>query len=224
MCDPLSIAGAALGFGGTLLNARNARRQQSDLNAATAAERARQTGFANRAGGSFDEALEGQGRDNQDEKIDDVKGTRTVNIQGNVTRANDFIPSSGSAPRVVTSEVARGISDALRAGQDRAKQFANVGAFGDVQVGNRADLNRTAQDISVQGSFARGSADILPIELQTIRNRKRSPIGDILSGVGQLAGFAGLAGIGPSFGDIGNLFRAAPRVGGGGGANIRLAV
>lgn len=121
----------------------------------------------------------------------------------------------------VKSVFAKAAADSLARGKEQAKRAARLQSWDDANFGNTLALGGSSQKIGTLNDFARGSAGVLPFEVnvdntriagsnqmagaaidgaqrQLSRQPEGSTFGDILSGVGQMGTFARFAGMGPN--------------------------
>jgi len=202
MCDPLTIAGAALTLGSTFLSSRAAKQQADARNKASQAELARQEGFKKQAADAFNASVGQFSRGAQDKQIQVIQDERNQGFQDVLDNA-DFgvsdLPLSESAPKIVGSSAATQLSDTLAKGRERARALANLGAFSESNFLNNIALGRTDQDLARFGSFSAGSQNLLPGELD-VANRQGSGLAagaDILGALGTVASTAGAFGYNP---------------------------
>lgn len=209
MCDPLTIAGAALTVGSTVANSAAASREAKARDQALAAERIRQGGFDREAAAlntksqdSF-ENFEGQ-RETKAENLGDYFAS-AVPSPANAVAAS-VMPTATND--IVTREMNKKSGEAKQFTDQQAGALAQMRSFGDLLGDNSRGMARSASEIGQIGGFKRGSSNIIPLELEAAQQKGRGlrTLGDLLGGVGGITMSAGLTGRG------GNLF------GGGGSA------
>ena len=197
MCDPISIAGAALTVGSTLLSQQAASKVQKARNSASSGEAARQEKFRRQQAAAFDATSEGFTRKRQDEGINTAAIAREESIGGNLKGFDPGdIPTTGSAPKIVQENLAKELNRSLGEGKDFAKRLARFGAVGENQFGNQVTLGRGAQDQARLGGFSAGSSRVLPLEFQ-VANQKGSGLrtaAGIAGGLGSVANLASATG------------------------------
>ena len=201
MCDPTIAAGMAMSGLGQAYNSRQMSKNQGRMvdarNAATAAEMARQEGYQEEGSGYFDESLANFDKSKQDIGLANQGRVRGDKIEQQLSATNEYAPTTGSAPSVVNTEIARKINDAMKSGKKTARSLGNMGAFGDQQFNNRMALNNTNQTLGNLSNNANRSMSLLPLEQQVAANNaSKSPnmIGDLLSMAGQGAAMYGMTG------------------------------
>lgn len=201
MCvDPVSLAllgaGLAATAGSTALQSSAAGDVASARNKALRQEMARQDAYRKQALQAFDQSLASQEKPAQETQKQQVEQQRQTQLADTVKAASEYAPTTGSAPTIVNTEIARKLHQALTAGKQTAAQLARLGAFNDQQFANRVALNDTANRIGMYGDFARGSANTLPYELNAAAQEGagKAGFGDILSAAGGVAAQAGMTG------------------------------
>lgn len=200
MCDPITIAGAALLAGSTVANQVAANRVQKARDNAMAAERTRQNAFDQQA-----EALNVRSQDRyqdfsgqQDDKASELGQYFTDQQieQGNANQsavAEQTIPQSGS--NVVVAEEAKQRGQARDYADQQGNALGELRSFGDLigQIGR--SQARDASEIGQIGVFKRGSSNVLPFELEAANSAGNGAklFGDILGLGGSLAVGKGLS-------------------------------
>lgn len=195
---PLLAAGAGLQLGGVLANMGAGDQVAAARAAASNAENARQTAWNNQI---FDLAGQSRGR------YADFSGqmaNKTADLSKFYNAQGTTLPPSGPTAGTIPAST----SALVRADGDR--QMAKVKAYTDQQHGALANLRsfgdvlgtaaRGVQDdegnINIVNSYKKGSAAVLPLELQqanTAGNGLKT-LGDVLGGVGKIGVAAGLGG------------------------------
>lgn len=204
MCDPVTIAGIALTAGSTVVNSMAAGKAQRARDDALAAERIRQTGLDREA-----QALNTQSQDRytdfsgqQDERSKELgdyfteqqieKGS--ANEQAAQDMADAALPTSTSNITMAEENNQRGKAREFSNAQGEA--LGNLRAFGDLlgEVGRYQA--RDASQIGQIGGFKRGSAGVLPYELDAASHTADDMklFGDILGLGGSVGTAAGLGG------------------------------
>jgi len=200
MCDPITIAGAALLAGSTVANQVAANRVQKARDNAMAAERTRQNAFDQQA-----QALNTRSQDRyqdfsgqQDDKASELGQYFTDQQieQGNANQqavAEQTIPQSGS--NVVVAEEAKQRGEARNYANQQGEALGELRSFGDLigQIGR--SQARDASEIGQIGGFKRGSSNVLPFELEAANSAGSGAqlFGDILGLGGSLAMGKGLS-------------------------------
>lgn len=194
MCDPMSIAGTVMSVASMAVNASNANSVQSARNSAMQAERDRQ-----RQLDAERNALVDGGR--QRYTGFEEQQTGAAKTLGDMFRSN-----SAGAP--AESMVGPGAGN-VAVIQERGKQAARVSAYGaqqDQALGQLRAFGDVLGDIGVKqardagtigqlNGFSRGSADVLPYELEAANAKRGSGLlGDVLNLGGRVGIAAGLGG------------------------------
>ena len=212
MCDPLTIAGAALSAGSVAANATAASREAKARDQALGAERIRQRGYdqetaaLNTKTQDGFENFEGQ-RAAKAESLGDYFATE-VPTPANAAAAS-VLPSATND--IVTREINKKSGQAKQFTDQQAGALSQLRSFGDLLGDNSRAMARSGSEIGQIGGFKRGSSNIVPLELEAASQKGRGlrTFGDILGGLGGISMNAGLTGSG------GSLF--------GGGASSGLA-
>lgn len=197
MCDPLTIAGAALTAGSTVANAVGARSAAKARDNALAAERIRQ--------GALDQEAQALNAKSQD-RFEDFEGQRETKTEALGDYFANAAPETGAANAaagtatptstnsVVTREMAKQSGKAKQFTDQQAGSLASLRAFGDV-LGDASRLQaRDAGLVGQIGGFKRGSSNIMPLELDAAAQKGAGArfLGDLLGGFGGIALNAGL--------------------------------
>jgi hypothetical protein len=200
MCDPMSIAAAALtvaGTGAQAIGSSKASRAQSNV---AAAETARQERFRREQAALFEQSQAGQTREAQDQKLNEATERRTNALQGAVTQGSAAdVPLAGNEASVVADTISRRLAGSAQTARDEGGRLGALGAFKDLNFGNAISLGRSGQQQGMLGGFSRGSADLVPMEMDIAGQRGQGwqSFGRLLSGVGSLTGMAGAYGLNP---------------------------
>lgn len=200
MCEPVSLAllgtGLAATVGSTAMQSSAANQAASARNKALRQEMARQDAYRKQAAQAFDRSLASQEKPVQETQQSQIQQDRQASLTNAVKAANEYAPTTGSAPTEVNTEIARKLHQALTAGRQTAAQLARLGSFDSNQFANRIALNEQANKIGLAADFARGSANVLPYELNAANQEGANlrGFGDILGAAGGLATSAGLSG------------------------------
>lgn len=210
MCfDPLSIAAMALTAGGTMMQRQAQSRAARGVARVSEAEYDRQRGFQQEARGERDRALADVTQSLQN--VQQTGAQRGDRIAAQVSDADTYTPLAGSTPEVVRSEIARALTDAVAAGRDAGRRLGQLGGFNDALFGGRLSLTNAGGRLTDLSSIAGGSASVLPIEQQAQQMKGFSPLGDVLSAAGSVAGLAGATGMGPSWNELGGWLGMTPK-------------
>lgn len=209
MCDPLSIAGAALTASSTIANTIGANKAAAARDDALAAERVRQGAFDREA-----QALNAQSQDRYADFGTDAETKAAILGDYFAPPAENSVANTSAAATmptatndVVVREMAKK-SDAARSFTD--KQGAALGqlrAFGDVLADTSRAQGRDAGLVGQLGNFKQGSSNVTPLELDAASQKGQGlrTFGDILGGLGGVALTAGLTG--GSLDKLGSLFK-----------------
>lgn len=176
------------------VNSMAARKQQRARDDVLEAERIRQRGYDKETG-----ELNTQSQD----RYQDYSGKQAVKAQdlgdyfsaqtqsGPNESAGAIMPSASSD--VVNNEIARQSGEAAAYTGQQAGALADLRSFGDL-LGDTSLLQaRDASKIGQIGGFKRGSADIVPYELEAAMQKGGGmrTFADILNGIGGIAGGMG---------------------------------
>lgn len=209
MCDPLTIAGAALTVGSTVANASAARKAEAARNDALAAERIRQ--------GALDQEAQALNTQSQDRFTDfetkredkatalgDYFAPPTENTEANNAAA--VLPAETNS--VITREMAKKSGEARAFTDQQGAALAELRSFGDLLGDTSRMQGRDASLVGQIGGFKRGSSNVLPLELEAAAKKGQGMrvLGDILGGIGGIAMNAGLTGGKLNTGGSGSLF------------------
>lgn len=192
----MTIAGAALSVGSTVANAAGARKAAKARDSALAAERIRQGGLDREAQAlnttSQDRYTDAEAKTDEKAKALGDFFTAEAPGQGANVGAASVMPTATND--IVTQEIAKKSGQAKQFTDQQGNALASMRAFGDV-LGDTGRLQaRDASEIGQIGGFKRGSADVLPLELEEASKKGAGLrlLGDILGGVGGIALNAGL--------------------------------
>ena len=197
MCSPMAATGAALALGSTGASMYGQKQVADARNDAQMAELARQNRFQEGASKAFDSSLAefedpaGATQAKRNEREQEISSAVTGGAQENY---NDGLP--GSTPDVVKTEIARRMTEALDAGKQEARGIARLGAFGDWQGDAGRVMGENANDLGKYVSFASGSSNVLPLELQAANQEGQGAMlaSDVLGVAGNAAGMYGATG------------------------------
>lgn len=197
MCDPMTIAGAALSVGSTVANSVAASREAKARDAALGAERVRQRGLDQEA-----QAINARSQDSF-ENFDTKQEAKAASL-GDYFASEVPSPANTAAASVmptatndiVTREMSKQSGEAKQFTDQQAGALAQLRAFGDLLGDNSRAMARDGSEIGQIGGFKRGSSNIVPLELEAASQKGRGArvLGDLLGGVGGIAVNAGLTG------------------------------
>lgn len=197
MCDPLTIAGAALSVGSTVANVAAANKAAKARNDALAAERIRQGTLDQEA-----QALNVQAQDRytgfeakREEKaaaLGDYFAPPAENSEANNAAA--ALPSGANS--IVTREMAKQSDEARAFTDQQGAALASLRSFGDMLGDTSRMQGRDASLVGQIGGFKRGSSNVVPLELEAAAQKGQGlrVLGDILGGIGGISLNAGLTG------------------------------
>jgi hypothetical protein len=195
MCTPLIAL--ALTAAGTAAGAAGARKAQKAQAGAREAERWRQKGFQSEADARAAENFEKTGKDATDAGMEKAEADRksasdaaVADVRAPIEVKGENLAGDSSAAKIINTEnasqAARGLGYALQQGAAKAK----LSSFNDVGFENALNNARTNQDIARIANFAKGSADVLPVELEAASRKGQGlrTLGSVLSTAGTIAG------------------------------------
>ena len=133
------------------------------------AEAARQRELQKRATAITDETLTKQSPASQAQQTAQIEQQRASAFAPAGT-ADTGLPSSGSAPIEVKSEIARQIGNAVRKGRAQLTARARLGAFDKSQHGNRLEIGRARTGVQQLQNFSLGSQNALQSEFGSATN------------------------------------------------------
>jgi hypothetical protein len=232
MCDPLTIAGAALSAGGIAANSIGQSQVAAASNRAAAAESARQAQLRQEA------ATVQQHSNSIYQGFADKQGERAADLT-TYLRANQ-LPAQGGASTVEAPATTSNITTQGEASQrahadDYASQqagaLADMRSFGDLLGSSALAQGRDASQIGQIGNFMRGSASVLPTELNAASHAGDTfkTLGGLGSGLGKVGIAAGINGntlssiFGGAAGTGGNVSTSLPTMAASGVGSIANA-
>lgn len=209
MCNPLAIGAVLATAVGTGLQVRAQRQREEDMNRAQRRETERQDSLYNESKTLLDQSREEYSR----ERVDADMATAAADRQSqyaaadrNAPRANEALPGSSPAGgNVVVLEAFRqAAADAAARAEQQGAARADLASFGDFMGDAAISTGRRSGDIGMLGSFSRGSANVLPLELNRIATRRRgaATAGNLLTsfGAAMMGGAGGGAAVGGASG------------------------
>lgn len=126
---------------------------------------------------------------------DEAATDRASPVQNAVMEFDDVdIPLSGSAPKIVQSQLANAMKDAWDKSTDHAQKMAKLGAYSDHWFNQGLATNEAARDIETRNRFARERTAMLPAMQDFAAydaQKPRSGLGELLSGIGRTVAGAG---------------------------------
>lgn len=212
MCDPATIAGLALSVGSTALGAIGASKAQKAHDQTMAAERERQ-GKLDREADAINATSQGRyenfdaQRDTKAQELGDYFADQKVAGQADAQATQALnVPQSGS--NVVTQEEAKQKGKAEAFTDAQGQRLGDLRSFGDLLGGISRDQARDAGYLGQIGGFKKGSAGVLPQELEVAAGAGNGykMFGDVVGAVGSGLTAYGLQG---SFAGAGKAAAAA---------------
>jgi hypothetical protein len=193
MCDPLTIGGLALSAGSMAANTMAQNKIAKARSGAMAAERMRQQQYEAEAQGLNDKSrksYDGFGG----QQADKASSLAGMFKQDAPVQTGETAPQSAS--NIVVREQAKQGEKAKAYGDQQATALGNLRSFGDVMGGLGRSQARDAMGVAQIGGFMRGSANVLPYELEAANSKGNGMkmFGDLLGAGGQIAMGMGLRG------------------------------
>ena len=202
MCNPVAIA-LSLTAAGSAAQAAGARRAAKAMEGARVAESIRQKGFQDEANKVVDESLGKSGKSSTDAGMKAAAEARaadaaaaTAEVRKPVEATGENLAGDTAGNKVMATEsdlqAARNLG---YAGQQGAAK-ANLLSFNDMTFQNAINNLRAGQQLNTTGNFMRGSAGVLPVELETASRKGDSlkTLGTVLSTAGSVVGMGAGAG------------------------------
>lgn len=202
MCDPIT-ASIALAAAGSVAQAAGVRKAQKAQAGAQEAERIRQKRYQSEADARASENLAATNKDATDKGMDKSKAEREAasakavsEVQAPLAPSGENLAGDQTANAVIDAETAKQASKGLGFALQQGSAKANLASLNDVMFQNAISNARANQDIGRIANFARGSADVLPIELEAAARRGQGlrTLGSLLSAGGQVVGMGAGAG------------------------------
>lgn len=202
MCDPVS-ASIALTAAGTAAQAAAANKSQKAMTGAREAERIRQKGYQEQADASLGKSVAGASRGEQDSAEANALAERLAASDAAVAGVREPVEATGknlagdqTANTIIDAEKAAQGQKALGyAGQQGAAK-AKLLSFNDLNFGNAINNARAAQEQARLANFAKGSSDVLGVELEAASKKGAGlkTLGSLLSTAGMVTGLGAGAG------------------------------
>lgn len=173
MCNPLAIG---LMVAGTALQVNAQRKRQANMEDAAedarALEASRQEKMREERESVLVDSQQGMGREAQDAALAEAQAKREAAYapeavpNSSASGSYSGVATDSGTPKIVMEDVekkrAQANTDVASVGDARAR----LGAYGDVTLGNRINNSNTGNTLGMLGGFARGSASLLPGEVQ----------------------------------------------------------
>lgn len=213
MCDPVTIGALALTAVGSVTQMSAANSAQNAAKDATNTEAQIQQQKEREANQLFAGNLHSY--DNQVGDVATAAAKRGTALNAAVMPSasptgGDYLPGAASAPSVITGDAESKLAGESSQAHDHADALANLGALSDVIMGDQFRNQDTNALLNENAMERRNELDILPTALEEAKLKARSPLGDILVGLGTVGttlGPAASAKLG-----LGSVFGASPSV------------
>lgn len=173
MCNPLAIG---LMVAGTAMQVHAQRKRQANMEDAAedarALEASRQDKMREERESVLVDSQQGMGREAQDTALAEAQAKRAAayepeNVPDSSTGGSYAGVSTDSGiPKIVMEDAANKRAAANADVRSVGDARARLGAYGDVTLGNKISNSNTGNTLGMLGGFARGSANLLPGEVQ----------------------------------------------------------
>ncbi len=196
MCNPVAIA-LSLTAAGSAAQAAGARRAAKAMEGARVAESIRQKGFQDEANKVVDESLGKSGKSSTEAGMKAAAEARaadaaaaTAEVRKPIEATGENLAGDTAGNKVMATEsdlqAARNLG---YAGQQGAAK-SNLLSFNDVTFQNAINNIRAGQQLNTVGNFMRGSAGVLPVELEAASRKgdNLKTLGTVLSTAGTVVG------------------------------------
>lgn len=202
MCEPIS-ASLALAAAGTAAQAAGQRKAQKAMSGAREAERIRQKGYQESSNAVLDKSMAGADKGAQDSTEAEALASRKAASDAAVADVRRPIEATGAnlagdqtAAAVIDAEMARKGAAALGYAGQQGDAKAKLLSFQDLNFANAINNARSAQEQARIANFAKGSSDVLPIELEAASRKGQGlqTLGSALSAAGMVTGLGAGAG------------------------------
>lgn len=202
MCDPIS-ASLALAAAGTASNVAGQRKAQKAMDGAREAERIRQKGYQDSSNAVLDKSMGGADKGAQDSTEAEALAARkaaadeaTAGVRRPIEATGANLAGDQTANAVIDAEMARKSAAALGYAGQQGDAKAKLLSFQDLNFSNAINNARAAQEQARIANFAKGSSDILPLELEVAGRKGQGlqTLGSALSTAGTIVGLGAGAG------------------------------
>ncbi|CUW38784.1 exported protein of unknown function [Magnetospirillum sp. XM-1] len=207
MCAVLPIVAAAMSVAGAVMQSRAQQEAQEKSQRAMedvqAAEAARQKRYQDSALQTWQGQLDKMDRPQQDQLTGQKTDERQALYDNVVPASRDYndqaseVGASSEAPKVIQDSNAATLAQALGETRKQLSAKARLGGFADRTFSNAEMLQKGAGDVGMWGNFSKGSAGVVPAEMQAASRAGgsgHSMLGSLLSLGGMGLGMAGSAG------------------------------
>ena len=205
MCNPLAI-GAVLMLGGAVAQKKSNDDREADMRKVQRRETERQDKYYRDAEQSLVKNRDSYTRENVEQKMEMAAGERQAQYDKAAAvapRANEAPVGAAGGNQVINDAFARALADATGEARSQGVLRSNLASFGDTLNEKAVENNRRTGDIGMYGSFSKGSANVMPLELQHQMTRQRTlgTIGGIMQAFGgAMMGGAGAGAAGAAAG------------------------
>lgn len=202
MCNPIAIS-LALTAAGTAANAAAANKAQKAMQGAREAERVRQKGHQDASNAVMEGNMASADKGSQDAVESKALADRQAASDAAVASVRAPVEATGAnlagdqtANTVIDSEKSAQASKALGYAAQQGGAKAKLMSFNDLNFNNALVNARAQQDQARIANFAKGSADVLPIELEAASHKGEGlkTLGSLLSTAGMVTGMGAGAG------------------------------
>lgn len=202
MCDPVTLASAAVGIGGGLVNAYEQNSSLSSAinarNAATTKELDRQKVYREQSQGEFSDTLDDFSADAQEKKLADTKqSVSDAFLENAPSKESTTGFSTSNAPKVVKQSENKKLADVFQFGKDQTTALGNVAGWDQRYFDNSLNLNQSGRNLDITSDLARTSATVGGLEQDAAYKnalKPKSGLGDIMSFAGQVGAYGGQKG------------------------------
>lgn len=202
MCDPVS-ASIALTAAGTVAQAAAANKSQKAMQGAREAERIRQKGYQSEADASLGKSMDASSKGAQDDA--EAKAFADRQAASDAAVAGVRAPIEATGANLAGDQTANAVIDAEKVAQSQkalgyagqqGSAKAKLLSFNDLNFANAINNARAQQEQARIAGFAKGSSDVLPIELEAAAQKGAGlkTLGSLLSAGGTIAGIGAGAG------------------------------
>lgn len=150
---------------------RQARAQKEEMDRRHQDEEERQKGFQAQADQRVRDTIQEVQPERQQQNLGEAVARRTDAYQPVIGSQPQYTPHTASAPVEVKDDLGRQVAQALAGVQSRGAARARLQAFGDANQDTDIALGRAGQDLRQIGGASRGSAAILPAEMEGAMNK-----------------------------------------------------
>lgn len=192
MCNP-AIIPYALAVVGAGLSYKDSKDKQQDMKRAQRRETDRQTTLNKESEGALRKNQDSYEREDLEAAMAAASGERQAQYaaaEASAPRTFEEAPgSAATSNQVIQGAFDRALGDARADAANRGRLGADLASFGDALGVKAIENNRRSGEIGMIGSFIRGGANVLPLELNSIATRQTGTgtAGSMLSAFGSAA-------------------------------------